>query len=72
MFRFILAEEISCLLLSRTFNLSDQDNAVTAPVAEEDFEVIDEVYSREGIAADANNEELSEPGLGGLVYSLRG
>lgn len=68
----VLAEEVGGVLLGRAADLADHDDAVGLLVLEEDLEAVDEVGAAEGVAADADDEGLAEPGLRRLVHGLVG
>ena len=70
--RIRLLQEVRRVLLRAASDLADHDNAVGFRVIEEDAQTIDEVRAAEGIAADADDEGLAEPGLRGLVDGFVG
>lgn len=65
-------EEVCGILLGGTTDLTDHDDSVGLSVLEEDLEAVDEVGAGERVTADADDERLTEAGLGGLVDGLVG
>lgn len=65
--RVVALQELRGILLRRTTNLTDHDDAVRRFILQEDVQAVDEVGSGEWIAANANYKRLSETGLRGLV-----
>jgi hypothetical protein len=70
--RVVLLQEVGGVLLSRTANLANHDDAVRLLVLKEHLEAVDEVGAGEGVAADADDERLAKAGLGGLVHGFVG
>lgn len=67
-----LPQVLGSLLLSGTTNLTNHDDTISLLVLDKDLQAVNEVGAAERVTANADDERLSQTGLGSLVDGLVG
>ena len=63
----VLLEVRCCVLLSRTADLTNEDDTLSVGVLEEDLDYVNVGGTGEGVTTDTDGERLAETGKGGLA-----